>query len=59
MVKHDLERFSKTEPRYIILHDTDKPEVDKAVKEFLKQGTYTLEEQLENITVLFKVSLDE
>ena len=52
MVKHDMEKFSKTEARYIILHDTNKPEIEKAVKEFIKLGTYENIEQKDNIVVL-------
>lgn len=55
MVKHDLEKFSQTEPRYIILHDTDKSELAKAVEEFLTKGTYYREFTGENITVLSKL----
>jgi len=59
MVKHDLEKFSQSDPRFIVLHDTIKPEVWRAVDEFLKKGTYTLTEKKENITVLSKVDLGE
>jgi len=55
MVKHDLEKFSKANPRFIILHDTDKPELAQAVKEFVEQGAYLYEESGANITVLSKL----
>jgi hypothetical protein len=55
MVKHDLEKFSKANPRFIILHDTNKPELAKAVEEFLTLGTYYREFTGGNITVLSKL----
>ena len=55
MVKHDLEKFSEAEPRFIILHDTKKPELWKAVSEFLDKKSYVVKEKKENITVLSKV----
>ena len=55
MVKHDLEKFSMANPRFIILHDTSKPEVWKAVSEFLDKKSYVVKEKKENITVLSKV----
>lgn len=59
MVKHDLEKFSQTEAQYIVLHDTIKPELQKAVKEFLAKGTYEKIDERENITVLSKLSLEK
>ena len=59
MVKHDLEKFSQTGAQYIVLHDTIKPELHKAVKEFVEKGTYEKIEERENITVLSKLSLEK
>jgi len=58
MVKHDLEKYSQAEPRFIILHDTDKPELKRAVQEFLKKGSYTLSKETETITILIKVEIE-
>lgn len=55
MVKHDLEKFSLAHPKYIILHDTDKPELAKAVEEFVRKGEYIYQEEGKNITVLSKL----
>lgn len=54
-VRGDLEKYSKTEPKYILLHDTFLDEVYRAVKEFLEKGTYKEEFVGENITVLSKL----
>lgn len=59
MVKHDLEKFSQTEAQYIVLHDTIKPELQKAVNEFLGKGTYEKIDEKENITVLSKLNKKE
>lgn len=56
MVKHDLEKFSKTGAKYIILHDVNKKEIMKAVDEFVKKGTYEKDKFRENIGVLIKLN---
>jgi hypothetical protein len=54
-VSFDLEKWSGSDAKYIILHDTSLPELWKAVEEFIAKGKYQLEETLENITVLSKI----
>lgn len=57
-VKHDLNKYSKTEAKYIVLHDTSLGEVDKAVNEFVLQGSYEVDFVGENIKVLTKINKD-
>ena len=58
MVKHDLEKFSQTGAKWIILHDVNKPEIAKAVGEFILKGDYETEYLGENIQVLSKIKID-
>jgi precorrin-6B methylase 2 len=58
MVKHDLNKFSKTGAKWIILHDINKEEIAKAVAEFLLKGDYETEYLGDNIQVLSKIKID-
>jgi predicted O-methyltransferase YrrM len=57
-VKHDLEKFSKTGAKYIVLHDTSLEELEKAVNEFVLKGEYEVDFIGGNITVLSKINKD-
>ena len=51
-VKKDLEKYSLSDPKFIVLHDTSLEGVKRAVDEFIALGKYMRLEELHNITVL-------
>ena len=57
-VKHDLNKYSKTGAKYIVLHDTSLEELEKAVNEFVLKGEYEVDFIGGNITVLSKINKD-
>jgi len=51
-VKHDLEKWSKCEPKYIVLHDTSLEGVNRAVLEFIENKKYVIDFRGNNISIL-------